>query len=230
MSDLIDTTQMYLRTIYELIEEGVPSKRARIAERLHQAGPTVSQTVARMERDGLLTVTEARLIELSGDGLVESRRVMRKHRVSERFLADVIGLDPVAVHAEACKMEHVISPDVETGMLRLMGNPTMSPFGNPIPALDELGIPGDPPDFLDGVDALADVVSSIPRWFELRRLSEAAQASEDLLTDFADAGIGIGSQLQAWRSGRTGVEARGPNGDGLRIRGDIAGLLFVVAV
>ena len=56
MSELIDTTEMYLRTVYELLEEGVPPLRARIAERLHQSGPTVSQTVARMERDGLLSV------------------------------------------------------------------------------------------------------------------------------------------------------------------------------
>lgn len=147
MSDLIDTTQMYLRTIYELIEEGVPPKRARIAERLHQAGPTVSQTVARMERDGLLRVTDDRLIELSPEGLATAKRVMRKHRISERFLVDVLGLEVGEVHDEACKMEHVISARVERGMIGLVADPTLSPFGNPIPALDELDGPTDAPDF-----------------------------------------------------------------------------------
>lgn len=93
MSDLIDTTEMYLRTLYELLEEGVPLMRARIAERLHQSGPTVSQTVARMERDGLLTVHEDRHIELSEVGFELAENVMRKHRLAERLLTDVIGLE-----------------------------------------------------------------------------------------------------------------------------------------
>ncbi len=230
MSDLIDTTQMYLRTIYELIEEGVPPKRARIAERLHQAGPTVSQTVARMERDGLLRVTDARLIELSPLGLEAARRVMRKHRLSERFLVDVLHIDPVDVHAEACKMEHVISDKVERGMLGLLEDPTQSPFGNPIPALDEIDGPTDGPAFLDGVDALADVVSSIPRRFELRRVSEAAQATPDLLAEMAAAGIGVGVEIQAWRSGQASIHMRTSSGEGFRLDGDLATLLFVRAV
>src|SRR3546814_10231192 len=77
VSDLIDTTEMYLRTIFELVEEGIVPLRARIAERLHQSGPTVSQTVARMERDGLLTVEGDRHLELTDEGLRLATRVMR---------------------------------------------------------------------------------------------------------------------------------------------------------
>ncbi|MCH9815240.1 MAG: metal-dependent transcriptional regulator, partial [Actinomycetia bacterium] len=83
MSDLIDTTEMYLRTVYELQEEGVPPLRARIAERLEQSGPTVSQTVARMQRDGLLHVGEDRRILLTDAGQALAARVMRKHRLAE---------------------------------------------------------------------------------------------------------------------------------------------------
>lgn len=227
MSDLIDTTQMYLRTIYELIEEGVPPMRARIAERLHQAGPTVSQTVARMERDGLLTVTDQRLIELSPEGHEQARKVMRKHRISERFLVDVLKLQGFDIHDEACKLEHVISEKVERRLMDLMDNPIDSPFGNPIPALDELGLSLDVPDFLDGVDALADVVSSIPRTFVLRRLSEAGQANPELLTLLTDAGIVTGTTVQAWVSGKNGLELRGPGGEECRLARDVAGLLFV---
>ena len=82
MSDLIDTTEMYLRTIFELEEEGITPLRARIAERLGQSGPTVSQTVARMERDGLLAVEGDRHLELSDDGRAMATRVMRKHRLA----------------------------------------------------------------------------------------------------------------------------------------------------
>ncbi|MGH1561814.1 metal-dependent transcriptional regulator [Mumia sp. DW29H23] len=139
MSDLIDTTEMYLRTIYELEEEGIVPLRARIAERLHQSGPTVSQTVARMERDGLLTVEGDRHLELSDQGRALATRVMRKHRLAERLLTDVIGLEIEYVHEEACRWEHVISEQVERKLVDLLEHPTESPYGTPIPGLGELG-------------------------------------------------------------------------------------------
>ena len=139
VSDLIDTTEMYLRTIYELVEEGIVPLRARIAERLHQSGPTVSQTVARMERDGLLTVEGDRHLELTEEGTRLAVRVMRKHRLAERLLTDVIGLEWEHVHAEACRWEHVMSETVERRLVELLGHPTESPYGNPIPGLAELG-------------------------------------------------------------------------------------------
>ena len=133
MSQLIDTTEMYLRTIYELLEEGITPRRARIVERLHQTGPTVSQTVARMERDGLLTIDDERLIQLSPEGHSAAVDVMRKHRLVERLLLDIIGLDIALVHEEACRWEHVVSPTVEERLVTLLGDPQTSPYGNPIP-------------------------------------------------------------------------------------------------
>ncbi|HTZ13190.1 MAG TPA: metal-dependent transcriptional regulator, partial [Mycobacterium sp.] len=106
MNDLVDTTEMYLRTIYDLEEEGVTPLRARIAERLDQSGPTVSQTVSRMERDGLLHVAGDRHLELTDKGRALAVSVMRKHRLAERLLVDVIGLPWEEVHAEACRWEH----------------------------------------------------------------------------------------------------------------------------
>jgi DtxR family Mn-dependent transcriptional regulator len=96
--DLIDTTEMYLRSVLELEEEGMTPLRARIAERLGQSVPTVSQTVARMQRDGLLTVTGDRRIQLTPHGREVATRVMRKHRLAECLLADVLGLDWHLVH------------------------------------------------------------------------------------------------------------------------------------
>ena len=83
MSELIDTTEMYLRTVFELEEEGIVPMRARIAERLNQSGPTVSQTVARMERDGLVVVEGDRHLELTPAGREAATRVMRKHRLAD---------------------------------------------------------------------------------------------------------------------------------------------------
>ena len=113
MNDLVDTTEMYLRTILELEEEGVPPLRARIAERLHQSGPTVSQTVARMERDGLLTVETDRHLQLTEDGRAHAVAVMRKHRLAELLLVNVIGMPYEEAHEEACRWEHVMSDAVE---------------------------------------------------------------------------------------------------------------------
>ncbi|MGZ4559541.1 MAG: metal-dependent transcriptional regulator, partial [Mycobacteriaceae bacterium] len=141
MNDLVDTTEMYLRTIYELEEEGVVPLRARIAERLDQSGPTVSQTVARMERDGLLAVADDRHLELTAEGRAVAVAVMRKHRLAERLLVDIIGLAWEEVHAEACRWEHVMSERVERKLLAMLVDPRESPYGNPIPGLEELGGP-----------------------------------------------------------------------------------------
>ena len=127
MTDLIDTTEMYLRTILELEEEGIVPLRARISERLGHSGPTVSQTVGRMERDGLVIVTDDRRLELTAEGRVKAVRVMRKHRLAERLLSDVIGLEWELVHEEACRWEHVMSEQVERKLLGILGNPTVSP-------------------------------------------------------------------------------------------------------
>ena len=140
MHDLVDTTEMYLRTIYDLEEEGVVPLRARIAERLEQSGPTVSQTVARMERDGLVRVAGDRHLELTEKGRSLAVSVMRKHRLAERLLLDVIGLPWEEVHAEACRWEHVMSEEVERRLVQVLDDPTISPFGNPIPGLTHLGL------------------------------------------------------------------------------------------
>ena len=181
VSDLIDTTEMYLRTIYELVEEDIVPLRARIAERLHQSGPTVSQTVARMERDGLLTVQGDRHIELTEEGQLLATRVMRKHRLAERLLTDVIGLDWELVHAEACRWEHVMSETVERRLLELLDHPTESPYGNPIPGLDELGEHGAGEDFMDNVEPLSDAATSAEAMVHVKRISEELQKDEELM-------------------------------------------------
>lgn len=141
MRDLVDTTEMYLRTIFELEEEGIVPLRARIAERLDQSGPTVSQTVARMERDGLVTVAPDRSLKLSKEGRAHATAVMRKHRLAERLLTDVIGLEWDRVHDEACRWEHVMSEEVERKLVKVLDEYRVSPFGNPIPGLEELDAP-----------------------------------------------------------------------------------------
>jgi DtxR family Mn-dependent transcriptional regulator len=135
---LIDTTEMYLRTVFELEEEGIVPLRARIAERLGQSGPTVSQTVARMERDGLLRVAEDRHLALTETGRTLATRVLRKHRLAECLLVGMIKLPGEEARAEACRWEHVISDSVERRLFELLGRPDRCPHGDPIPGLSEL--------------------------------------------------------------------------------------------
>lgn len=198
MSDLIDTTEMYLRTIYELGEEGVPPLRARIAERLNQSGPTVSQTVARMERDGLVAVHPDRHLVLSERGRQLAEQVMRKHRLAERLLVDVIGLDWQLVHEEACRWEHVISDQVERRLVRLLDNPVVSPYGNPIPALADLDAPASAEGFLDGVELLSvRLADGEVHQIVVARMSEAVQGDVELLGRLAAIGVAQGRPVPA---------------------------------
>jgi DtxR family Mn-dependent transcriptional regulator len=181
MSQLIDTTEMYLRTIYELLEEGISPRRARIVERLHQTGPTVSQTVARMERDGLLTVDGERLIQLSPEGHAAAVEVMRKHRLVERLLLDIIGLDIALVHDEACRWEHVVSPAVEERLAVLLGDPHTSPYGNPIPETGDHGAAALRA-FRDGNRPLTEMVTDERLTVTIRRIGEHLQQEPELGT------------------------------------------------
>jgi DtxR family Mn-dependent transcriptional regulator len=193
MNDLIDTTEMYLRTIYELEEEGIVPLRARIAERLDQSGPTVSQTVSRMERDGLLHVAGDRHLELSDHGRVLAVAVMRKHRLAERLLVDVIGLEWEHVHDEACRWEHVMSEAVERKLIALLDNPTVSPYGNPIPGLEKLGGPNGGASVDPSLVRVDEIARRGGGTAEIRRIAEHIQTDIDLLADLKAAGIAPGA-------------------------------------
>jgi DtxR family Mn-dependent transcriptional regulator len=194
MTDLIDTTEMYLRTILELEEDNIVPLRARISERLGHSGPTVSQTVGRMERDGLVVVSGDRHLELTGDGRRKAVHVMRKHRLAERLLSDVIELEWEYVHEEACRWEHVMSEQVERKLLTMLGHPTESPYGNPIPGLDELGDVADPRS-TQGLRNLVDLVDGQNSGVtaSIRRLGEPAQVDPELLLQLKQAGVFPGS-------------------------------------
>jgi DtxR family transcriptional regulator, Mn-dependent transcriptional regulator len=226
VSDLIDTTEMYLRTIYELVEEGITPLRARIAERLHQSGPTVSQTVARMERDGLVTVEGDRHLELTAEGERLAVRVMRKHRLAERLLTDVIGLEWELVHAEACRWEHVMSETVERRLLELLDHPTESPYGNPIPGLAELG------ESADGAAGRGDAVplDQVARdggevRVMVRRIGEEMQKDEVVMAALRRVGA-LPDKVVVVASGAEGVLI-GSGGETAEIDPEFAAHLFV---
>ncbi len=236
MSDLIDTTEMYLKVIYELEEEGTVPLRARIAHRLSQSGPTVSQTVARMERAGLVVVTGDRSLRLTDDGRARAVSVMRKHRLAERLLVDVIGLDWAHVHEEACRWEHVMSDRVEQRIVELLGHPTESPYGNPIPGLDsigEAGADGAAPGrggLREGLESLAAVAGPASRTVTVRRLGEPAQTDPESMALLQEVGLVPGGAVEVSRPARGHVLVTSTDGQhAVELADEVAAHVFVLA-
>ncbi|MGH9089539.1 MAG: metal-dependent transcriptional regulator [Acidimicrobiales bacterium] len=122
----------YLETVHSLIEEGVPPIQARLAERLGRSAPSVSEMLDRLADEGYVR-RQGRVVELTDKGSALAEKVVRRHRLAERLLVDVIGLEWHKVHHEAGRWEHVISDDVEARLVDLLGDPVTCPHGNPIP-------------------------------------------------------------------------------------------------
>jgi DtxR family Mn-dependent transcriptional regulator len=123
----------YLETIFELEESGVPVMRARLVERLGVSAPTVSETVARLAREGLLSLDEHRVVRLTDQGRLAATGVMRRHRLAERLLVDVLHVPWHKVHEEAHRLEHAISETLEPYLVTALGDPGSCPHGSPIP-------------------------------------------------------------------------------------------------
>lgn len=203
MSDLIDTTEMYLRTIFELQEEGVEPLRARIGERLNQSGPTVSETVSRMQRDGLIELVGGRLLEFTEEGKRLAEQVMRRHRLAECMLVEVLKVPLNEVHEEACKWEHVISDGIEERILNLLGRPSHSPFGNPIPGLTDESD-------LSGAGKFVTLAQAHGEYVEIKRIAEPLQHDEEIFRELVSAGLKIGfkTRIQKTDSGWKLVDAK----------------------
>ncbi len=226
MNDLVDTTEMYLRTILELEEEGVPPLRARIAERLHQSGPTVSQTVNRMERDGLLVVEGDRHLHLTDLGRGHAVAVMRKHRLAELLLVNVIGMPYEEAHEEACRWEHVMSESVERRVYELLDRPTRSPYGNPIPGLGEFDAGGlVPPDSTEGERNLA--FPGLSGSVMVKRICESVQTHPEVLRQLHAAGVDPGAVVKVAQERDAVVVHQA--GEQIRLPREVASRVFVIA-
>ena len=228
---LIDTTEMYLRTVFELEEEGIVPLRARIAERLSQSGPTVSQTVARMERDGLLHVADDRQLALTEAGRTLATRVMRKHRLAECLLVSVIQMPWEEVHIEACRWEHVISESVERRLYELLGHPERCPHGNLIPGLAELVTAPDHSADQDAPDeTMIDVMHGASGAVQVTvtRITEHVQSDLILMLKLKRAGIQPGREVLLG-SVEGGVRVCGDGGTGATadLPAEVASHVFV---
>jgi DtxR family transcriptional regulator, Mn-dependent transcriptional regulator len=163
----------YCECIFELNEDDISVIQARIAERLEVSRPAVSEMIRRMESEGLVSVT-GNAIKLTSSGRELAERVVRRHRLAERFLTDILGLSWAEAHTEAGKWEHVISQSVELAMTKLLGDPTTCPHGNPIPGSQ-----------YEAVDALRLVDLSVGSSFTVSRIPEELEFTPGML-DFLE--------------------------------------------
>jgi DtxR family Mn-dependent transcriptional regulator len=223
-----DTTEEYLEAILEIEEEGTVPIRARLVERLGLSAPAVSETVNRLVDHGYAELLDDRSLRLTDKGRQVATSIVRRHRLAERLLVDVIGLPWELVHAEACRWEHVMSEAVERRLLELLDHPTESPYGNPIPGLSELGAEAGE-EFMDGVRPLAEVVRAGEQTrVRIRRISEEVQKDESLMSALRRIGALPDKDLVA-TEGPEGVLI-GSGGETAEIDPDLASHVFVRAL
>ncbi len=172
----------YAAAIFELAEEGIPVIQARIADWLGVSRASVSEMIKRMTDDGLITLEPS--LKLTGEGRHLAEVVVRRHRLAERFLSEVLGLPWVKVHAEAEVWEHVISDDVEAGMWEALDNPKTCPHGNPIP-----GAGYKPPP----IQALSTLEHGESR--PLERISEELELDAEIMGFLDESGLRPGALL-----------------------------------
>jgi DtxR family transcriptional regulator, Mn-dependent transcriptional regulator len=127
------TVEDYLQVMHYMTRDGQPIIGARLAQRIGVAPPTVTATLQRMVRDGLVRMDEHKVVHLTDDGREEAESIVRRHALAERLLTDILGLGWSESHEEAHMVEHVISPKVEQRLMQVLGNPRRCPHGNPIP-------------------------------------------------------------------------------------------------
>jgi DtxR family Mn-dependent transcriptional regulator len=134
--------EQYLETILELEESGIVPMRARLVERLGVSAPAVSETVKRLEREEYLTLDADRVLHLTQSGREYATAVLRRHRLAELLLVDVLKVPWSQVHEEACRLEHAISDNLEAHLVKILGDPGACPHGNPIPGSANVVDPG----------------------------------------------------------------------------------------
>ena len=182
----------YLEAIHELGEEGIVVIQARLAERLDHSAPAVSEMIRRLREEGYVEVrARSLLLTERGRGVAES--VVRKHRLAERLLTDIIGLPWEKAHLEAGRWEHVISDEVEARLVEVLGHPTTCPHGNPIPGSG-------------GADHLLTALSETHRGDHVRleRVTEQIETDLDSLSYLSAHGFVPGTEAT--------VESRAPDG------------------
>ena len=211
----------YLQVIEQLSDDGVTVIQARVAERLNKTAPSVSEMIERLVDEGYVT-RHGRELELTTNGHEIAQSVIRKHRLAERLLADVIGLPWHLIHEEAGRWEHVMSDEVEKRIVALLGDPGTCPHGNPIPgSVNEETDRRVQRPMADGVEG--DV-------FRFARLTEEAETDLQSLSEFNAVGFLPNATASIRAKNADGTIELDVNGTALNIREKMTQQLYVVPV
>lgn len=216
MADLHDSTEHYLETILEIEEQGGTPMRARIVDRLGLSAAAVSEQVGRLVDQGLVELHDDRSLHLTGTGRQLATNVVRRHRLAERLLTDVIGLEWEKVHKEADRWEHAISDDVEEKLIALLGDPATCPHGNPIPGSSHR------------VEDRGHVVLATvaPGDVVVTRIAESLEADDTGLALVARARLMPGCPATVVSEGPDGLTVRTPTGEHV-VPTSVAAQMFV---
>ena len=196
MAEWHDTTEEYLEAILEIEEEGITPIRARLVERLGLSAPAVSETVNRLVDHGYAELMDDRSLRLTDEGRSIATSIVRRHRLAERLLVDIIGLEWEKVHKEADRWEHAISADVEEKLVQLLGDPATCPHGNPIPGSSHK---------VEG-PASVPLTQLQPGPVVVRRISEKVEIDEDAIKFLAGAELIPGSNAVVISTDTEGVQ------------------------
>lgn len=219
MAEMHDATEEYLETILEIEEEGVIPIRARLVERLGLSAATVSEQVKRLVGQGYADLLDDRSVRLTDSGRAIATSIVRRHRLAERLLTDVIGLEWEKVHREADRWEHAISAEVEEKLVELLGDPATCPHGNPIPGSHNRA---------DTIGSVALAAAS-PGQIRITRVSEKIELDDAAMSILAQAGLIPGRESSVVRVEKSGVVVKGADREHL-VPMAIAQLTFVAPV
>ncbi|HEX5480898.1 MAG TPA: metal-dependent transcriptional regulator [Dehalococcoidia bacterium] len=176
----------YLMEIYNMTQEGRVVIAARLTEKMSVTAPTVWNTVHRMQRDGLVDISDSKEITLAAAGLAAAESIKRRHLLTERLLVDILGLNWADAHEEAHLIEHTITPRVEERIMAVLGNPTTCPHGNPFPGLDPATRPATRP---------LSTATAGETW-TLDGINEEAEDDHDLMAFYEKNGLKPGAQVE----------------------------------
>ena len=183
-------TAEYLETIYNVTMEGDEVIAARLAQKFNVSAPNVATILGRMEQQGLIRRDERKAITLTEEGQARAEAALRRHRLSERFLLEVLGLDWITAHEEAHYLEHGITPEIETRMDVVLDHPSTCPHGNPIPG----GVP-DATDYLRAQDAFRLAEAGDGQIVVVVCVSEVVEDETALLRYVGQKGMRPGARL-----------------------------------
>jgi DtxR family Mn-dependent transcriptional regulator len=203
----------YLQSIFWLQEAGLPMTGANVARAMQLSAPTVHEMIGRLERDGYITRGASRAIEFTDSGATHAEGIVRRHRLIERFLTDVLGVPWDEVHEEAERLEHAMSPVLEERMLAAIGDAKTCPHGHPIVAGARLaGVP------LADVELGASV-----------RILRFENEAEDLLHYLKAAGVEPGLEGTLAERDKEQVTVLAADGQRLTVTPSVAETVSVIA-